>query len=488
MASSDDFKEALQAGNLAEALAVAMGKAIDLQITTSVVEAQTNFDSTPTAQDQRGYRLRTHINLVQGDIDNEIGEEFLSGGRYSQLRRFHQQQVAQGNHIIDKNLKTIRKLLGIWLKIQQKNPRLKDSRVKSLDANIFMLSEEELEYQTQQLNTIETDSSAPETPSTPAQTSMPAQESHRGVDEWDDAISELFEPFQVPSKTNSPAQTDLSATFTFPATIAPEMPVSDLEVEDWETQTPNPTPTETQDAQQEVQQLLSLADLELEEEEEEQEFLAEELQPEEFSALHDDTIAPPEGLFVEGSEEGKALITEELQPEAVSTTAEHDWGDLLDEEPQRQVPLPSLNYGGEDEDEDGDWGDLLDEEPTTDVKIVPGAPQISPIDNLDWEDNTDWVEVERYKSYPGQTPATNPDTIRDAPVADDDFGFLFEEGEKKTRTTASSQLPPEDSVNPSQQREEDELTAFIEDEELFGNLNLPREKHIPPDEPQQNLK
>lgn len=111
MASSDDFRQLLKAGNLTEALALAFSEAVDLTITTWVATA----NDVDTGQAKSGHRLRTRINLIEGDIENEIGDQFLGTGPYRELRQFHLEQVAQGNTIIQNNLKSLQTLFEVLI-------------------------------------------------------------------------------------------------------------------------------------------------------------------------------------------------------------------------------------------------------------------------------------------------------------------------------------------------------------------------------------
>ncbi len=54
-----------------------------------------------------GNRLKTTINLIDGDIENEIGADFLQGSPYAELRGFHEIQVEKGAETIANNLKTL---------------------------------------------------------------------------------------------------------------------------------------------------------------------------------------------------------------------------------------------------------------------------------------------------------------------------------------------------------------------------------------------
>ena len=117
MAASDDFKEQLKAGKIVEALALALSEAIELQVTTWVSSDQeTDIKS--------GQRLRTRINLLEGDIENEIGKQFVGNSPYRELRDFHRDQVNQGQKIIQDNLSSLQKLFEVWVRLRYPNANL----------------------------------------------------------------------------------------------------------------------------------------------------------------------------------------------------------------------------------------------------------------------------------------------------------------------------------------------------------------------------
>ena len=129
MASSDDFKEQLKAGKIVEALALALGKAAELEITTWVSLSEDSDAKVSSSGGERslpGHRLRTRINMVGGDIENEVGNKFIGGGPYRELRQFHQQQVQDSHKFIENNLKSLQKLFGILVKLRQTNPDAED--------------------------------------------------------------------------------------------------------------------------------------------------------------------------------------------------------------------------------------------------------------------------------------------------------------------------------------------------------------------------
>ncbi len=122
MAASDDFKQLLKAGKIVEALALALGEAVELKITTWVsTESTADAQASTFGQDSAtsGNRMETRINLVDGEIDNEIGNQFIANGPYTELRNFHQQQIAQSYKFIQNNLHSLQQLLEVWASMQQ---------------------------------------------------------------------------------------------------------------------------------------------------------------------------------------------------------------------------------------------------------------------------------------------------------------------------------------------------------------------------------
>lgn len=118
MASSEDFKKYIQAGKLTEALALAMGAAVKLQITTRVLGDE---DMATGHESQPGERIRTQINMVEGQITNEIGEQFTGKNPYKDLKQVHLEQVKEGAKTIQNNLKSLQKLFRLLVAMRQQN-------------------------------------------------------------------------------------------------------------------------------------------------------------------------------------------------------------------------------------------------------------------------------------------------------------------------------------------------------------------------------
>jgi hypothetical protein len=111
---TEDFKQALRKGNLSEAFLLAMSKAPELHITTWIASPQDNPD-----RPQGDKSLRTHINLIEGKIENQIGEQLL-GDRHPQIQQFHHQQVIQGHQTIQQNLQSLQKMFRLMAAFQKR--------------------------------------------------------------------------------------------------------------------------------------------------------------------------------------------------------------------------------------------------------------------------------------------------------------------------------------------------------------------------------
>ena len=111
----EDFKQAIKAGNINEAFLIAMSNAPQLNITTKIITADGH--STEVESEVDNY-LHTHINLIEGKVENEIGEK-LTGDRYSEIKQFHLQQVTKGHQTIQQNLLSLQKMFQLMSSFQQ---------------------------------------------------------------------------------------------------------------------------------------------------------------------------------------------------------------------------------------------------------------------------------------------------------------------------------------------------------------------------------
>ena len=116
MTKGEDFKQAIREGNINEAFLIAMSNAPELNITTKIITAEGH--STDIGQAEIDNYLHTHINLIEGQVENEIGEK-LTGDRYSEIKQFHLQQVTNGHQTIQQNLLSLQRMFQLMSSFQQ---------------------------------------------------------------------------------------------------------------------------------------------------------------------------------------------------------------------------------------------------------------------------------------------------------------------------------------------------------------------------------
>ena len=111
MTALEEFRGKIASGKVFDALTLAMSEAIELDITTWV--ASNDTDGTEDSC-QPGYRMRTRINIVDGEIENEIGREFVTNPAYVELQKLHLEQVQQGRETLLNNLVSLQAILATF--------------------------------------------------------------------------------------------------------------------------------------------------------------------------------------------------------------------------------------------------------------------------------------------------------------------------------------------------------------------------------------
>lgn len=106
MVVNEKFEQLLKTGKLNEALLLALEQTIELEVTTWVASEQAT-EALP------GQRLRSRLNLVAGELDHEIGEEFLNNPAYQQLQQFHLEQVEASRRMMVQNVETLQQLFTV---------------------------------------------------------------------------------------------------------------------------------------------------------------------------------------------------------------------------------------------------------------------------------------------------------------------------------------------------------------------------------------
>ncbi|AFY95574.1 hypothetical protein [Chamaesiphon minutus] len=116
MISSEEFQQKLQAGRLHEALALVVrdttllhrGFAPELDVTTRLTQELANSESS-----DREY-LRTKINLLTGDIQNEIGKDVVTDSTtHLKLQKLHIDQIVASHRIVQGYLDRFKAILTV---------------------------------------------------------------------------------------------------------------------------------------------------------------------------------------------------------------------------------------------------------------------------------------------------------------------------------------------------------------------------------------
>lgn len=124
----DDFKSIithldsnnLDANRIIDAIKSAIAEVVELEITTWVEEPSTQSDEASqeiTKIAKPGNRIYTKINLISGDIENEVGSQFLASGPYAELLNFHLVQVKDSREIMQKNIESVQKIYKILMEM-----------------------------------------------------------------------------------------------------------------------------------------------------------------------------------------------------------------------------------------------------------------------------------------------------------------------------------------------------------------------------------
>ncbi|ANV83996.1 hypothetical protein AWQ21_06150 [Picosynechococcus sp. PCC 7003] len=114
MSLSDEFKQALRSGDLSKAFTMVASKAAILNITTRIVRDPNQGEPYPPNSS-----LHTQVDLINGTVENDVGEAVLNTAQYQNLQHFHQQQVALSHRKIQENFQGLQQLFQLLVTLQQ---------------------------------------------------------------------------------------------------------------------------------------------------------------------------------------------------------------------------------------------------------------------------------------------------------------------------------------------------------------------------------
>ncbi len=108
MDTTAEFKQKIRAGEISEAITLAMSEALELKIST-----RTDNQSSNNQEYSSDNCLQTNINMIEGRIENEVGQNLIENGSYDQVKEFHLALVKQGSYMILKNMESLQKMFAI---------------------------------------------------------------------------------------------------------------------------------------------------------------------------------------------------------------------------------------------------------------------------------------------------------------------------------------------------------------------------------------
>ncbi len=107
MISSEEFHQQLQAGQIQAALALIVRDASELDVTTRMTEDLANRQSSGSEY------LRTKINLLTGEIQNEVGKDVVTRNNYIKLQQLHIDQIIVSHRLVQGYLDRIKAILTV---------------------------------------------------------------------------------------------------------------------------------------------------------------------------------------------------------------------------------------------------------------------------------------------------------------------------------------------------------------------------------------
>ena len=112
--------EGFNIDDVIDAIKTAIVEVVELEITTWVPDSSTQLEQPQNQQiAQPGNRMYTVINLIDGDINNEVGSQFVGSGPYTELREFHLSQIKESREIMQKNIESLQKLYEFFIEIMK---------------------------------------------------------------------------------------------------------------------------------------------------------------------------------------------------------------------------------------------------------------------------------------------------------------------------------------------------------------------------------
>ncbi|MBE9222435.1 hypothetical protein IQ215_06965 [Cyanobacterium stanieri LEGE 03274] len=104
MSKIQEIKAQIRDGNIDQAMAIAMSEALKIEIVTSSSPQQT------TTQD---IHFRSIINLLENEIENELGNSFEDQGNGEKVQKIHFQEVDNAHQRILQNIQSLQNMFAL---------------------------------------------------------------------------------------------------------------------------------------------------------------------------------------------------------------------------------------------------------------------------------------------------------------------------------------------------------------------------------------
>lgn len=100
----ETIKNKIKAGEINEAMSMAISEAMKLEIITSLSDASQQISSP---------YLRTFIDLLNNEVEYQISEELMNDSIYNNIKEIHNEQMHEGNERILKNIESLQKMFSM---------------------------------------------------------------------------------------------------------------------------------------------------------------------------------------------------------------------------------------------------------------------------------------------------------------------------------------------------------------------------------------
>jgi hypothetical protein len=104
MSIFEEVKAKIKAGEIDEAMSIAMSQALKLEIVTCLSEVE--------RQPSPPY-LRTFIDLLDNEIEYQVSEQMMNDSSYNYIQQVHLEQMERGNERILKNIESLQKMFSL---------------------------------------------------------------------------------------------------------------------------------------------------------------------------------------------------------------------------------------------------------------------------------------------------------------------------------------------------------------------------------------